>query len=190
MRPRASFLAAVLLAAAAAGAAERVHLVPVDAEFGLLAPAPGIQAYMRAVRESLLGPSSRRSCEALVLPSFQREWSVHLQPAPGAAGQEVVCTIMQRQLWGTLQEKGGDAALLATLPRETWRFSAPLGGQTAAAWNGSGARCSLQPSRPSCGAASTAPRSTRSSGVRRPAPAAAPAAAPGTKRRRERCSGS
>lgn len=131
IRVRASVLAIVFFASGAgAGDTQPRPLMAVDRSFGALAIAPDLQAYHVAVSDALLGPSGRRSFEAVVIPSFQREWSVHIQES--AAGPEVACTVMQRQLWGEMQKAGGTAAVLGSLPRDTWRFSAPLSADTAA----------------------------------------------------------
>ena len=133
----------MLLAAGATVAAERTHLAPIDRNFRLIAPYPQLHAYHVAVSDALLGAPARRSCEAVVIASFEREWSVHLEQAPAGGGPQVVCTTMDRQLWAEMEKATErrnpssppvDAvAALARLPKTTQRFSAPLSATTAAA---------------------------------------------------------
>jgi hypothetical protein len=68
-----------LLVASTAVAAQARHLIPIDRDFAVFAPHPDAQAYKVAVRDALLGSSARHSWEAIVFPSFEREWGVHLQ---------------------------------------------------------------------------------------------------------------
>jgi hypothetical protein len=128
-----------LLVASTAAAAPPPHLVPIDRDFAIFASYTDMQAYKVAVRDALLGSSARHSWEAIVLPSFEREWGVHLEEREGAP--EVVLTIMQEQLWGQMNQaaerpdgsiRAGDtASALKRVPRDTWTISAPLSRTTA-----------------------------------------------------------
>lgn len=129
----------LLLAAGSARAAERQQLAPIDRNFGFHAPYAQMHAYHVAVRDALLGAKTHRSCEAIVIPSFQNEWSIHLQPDASGSGREVVHTVMQRQLWGEMQiaadsiRPRDEVAALARIPKPTLRFSAPLSATSATA---------------------------------------------------------
>jgi hypothetical protein len=136
---------ATLLLLAAPGAFAGVaapHLIPIDREYSLLSSSPAHRAYHLAVRDALLGPSTHSACEALVLPSFEREWAVHIRRAR-PVGKEVVCSVMQEQLWGRMetaaeQPNGSitpadELAALRRIPKAVWRFSAPVSDPTAEA---------------------------------------------------------
>jgi hypothetical protein len=133
----------MLLVTGAAGASEPRPLAPIDRNFSVLAPYETMYQYRLAVRDTLLGRETRRSCEAVVTPSFEREWAIHLQQSRDGGGPEVVCTIMQEQLWGRMEEAaerpdksmqpGDEARALRTLSRKIWRLSAPLSATTATA---------------------------------------------------------
>jgi hypothetical protein len=122
-----------------ASAASVPYLLPIDRDFKFLAQAPDLQAYHLAAREALLGESSRGALEALVIPSFEREWAI--RPRQDGGEYEVVCTTMQRQLWGEMHAAAaridpslGPASLTSALdglPRHTWRYKAPITRTTA-----------------------------------------------------------
>lgn len=137
---------AVLIALLVTGpvwASEPRPLVPVDRAFSVFAPYEYMQQYHLAVRDTLLGREGRRACEAMVLPSFEREWAVHLQQSASGGGPEVVCTIMQQQLWGQIEaaaqrpdgstRPGDEVRAMPQASRNTYRFSAPLSAPTAIA---------------------------------------------------------
>jgi hypothetical protein len=138
----ACMIAGVLLAVMSeASGVDANPLAPVDREFRIFAPYPELHGYHRAVRDALLGPWNRRTSEALIIPSFEREWSVHLQTT--ASGRQIVCTIMQEQLWGRMQAEAerpngsirpsDELRALRKLPKGIWRFSAPISATSAAA---------------------------------------------------------
>lgn len=130
---------AMLLMGSTAAAAPTPHLVPIDRDFTVFASYPGMHAYQLAVRDALLGRSDRRAWEAIVIPSFEREWAIHVQKHDGA--DEVVLTVMQEQLWGRMLmaamqtdgsiPPGDEVSALKRVSRETWRASAPLSRTTA-----------------------------------------------------------
>lgn len=134
---RAAF--AMLLSATIAGAGSVPELIPIDRDFTLFKPYPAMYAYDLAVRDALLGEPAREGWEAIVIPSFEREWAVHLEERDGE--HRVVLTVMQQQLWGRLQEAasrpdgsiqpGDEVAALRGLSRDTWRHSASLSRTTA-----------------------------------------------------------
>jgi len=134
---------AILFVASTAAAQERRPVTVVDRGFGVFAAYEHLHKYHLAVRDALLSPGGRRSCEAMVIPSFQREWAVYLQQSGGGGGPEVVCSIMREQLWSRMEaaaegndgsiRPGDEARALRRVSRETWRYSAPLSAATAAA---------------------------------------------------------
>ena len=133
---RAALAFAGLLVAATASPEE---LFPLDRDYSMMEQYPDMHAYHLAARDALLGRSNRHTCEAIVIPSFEREWAVYLQETP--SGREVVSTIMQSQLWGEMHraaerpdhsiQAGDTKAALSSLPKDVWRFSAPLTASTA-----------------------------------------------------------
>lgn len=58
------------------------HLIPIDREYSAFASSPAHRAYHVAVRDALVGRRAKSGCEAIVLPSFEREWAVHVRSAP------------------------------------------------------------------------------------------------------------
>ena len=121
-------------------------LIAVCASAGIIAPelVPNDRAFLAygdlrgyhvAVRDALLGANLRSCCEALVLPSFEREWSVHLGPRT-AGGVQVVYSVMEKSLWGEMETAAQAAdgtitpesehAALARLPKDVQRFTAHL----------------------------------------------------------------
>ncbi|HET9314280.1 MAG TPA: hypothetical protein VFQ51_01780 [Vicinamibacteria bacterium] len=107
-------------------------LIPADpdfAEYGDL-----LQQYHTLVRDALLGGNLHAECEVLVLPSFEREWAVHVTPDVGR--RQVVYTVMKEQLWAA-SHKAAEAAdgstsganlraAFARVPRDVLRHSAPI----------------------------------------------------------------
>ena len=131
----------ILLVARTSSASEPRPLSPIDRDFSVFAPYEHMHEYHRAVRDTLLGPATRRSCEAVVIPSFEREWAIYLQQSRSGSGPEVVYTTMQQQLWGQMEtaaerpdgsiRPGDEVRALRKASRKTWRFSAPLSAATA-----------------------------------------------------------
>ena len=86
-----------------ATAAERPYLATIDRDLSVLAVAPALQAYHVAARNALVGAGGNRAWEAVVFPSFQREWAVYVE-TPGTNGtHQIVCTRMTTQLWYQVQ---------------------------------------------------------------------------------------
>lgn len=131
--------AAAILAALPASAVPQPQLSPIDRNFTPFASYRSMQAYHVAVRDALLRTASHHSCEAMVLPSFQREWAVYIQRRGNV--HEVVYAVMREQLWGRMQEAaerpdgsiepGDEVPALEKLSRETRTSSAPLSQATA-----------------------------------------------------------
>jgi hypothetical protein len=89
----------ILLVTGAASASEPRPLAPIDRNFSVLAPYETMYRYQLAVRDTLLGGETRRSCEAVVTPSFEREWAIHLQAHPReplAAYQAIPAEVRER----------------------------------------------------------------------------------------------
>ena len=130
----------VLVASSVSAGVLAPHLIPFDREYPLFASSPAHRAYHLAVRDALLGPRTRSSCEALVLPSFEREWAVHLRPSR-SSGREVVCNVMRKQLWGEMQmaaeqpngsiTPADELAALRRIRKDVWQFAAPVSDPTA-----------------------------------------------------------
>jgi hypothetical protein len=124
-------------------AAERVHFAPVDGNLSVLAVAPAHQAYHVAARDALVGVAGSRTWEAMVIPSFEKEWAVYVERDGARGKQQVVCTVMQEQLW--YQMEGGaehvsgvsyaqrQKAALEKANRKIWRYASPISATTAAA---------------------------------------------------------
>jgi hypothetical protein len=128
----------ILLLTGTAGASEPRPLTPIDRDFSILAAYEAMQQYHLALRDTLLGRETHRSCEAVVVPSFEREWAIYLQQSRSGGGPEVVCTIMQQmeiaaQRSDKPRRPGDEASALRRVSRKTWRFSAPLSATTASA---------------------------------------------------------
>ena len=101
----------------------------------------GLSVVYQVVRDTLLGPRDRHMCEVLVVPSFEREWAINVQPQ-GNDSAVVTYVVMESSLWGTMHHAaeaagaGGsqealDAALVR-VPKGTEVKSAPLKAYTAA----------------------------------------------------------
>jgi len=161
------WLLAALAATALLGsarAAERVDLIPVDRDFSILEVLPDLQAYHLAVREALLRGSGGHSWEAMVIPSFDREWAVYVETDDAGGGQRLVYTAMEDQLWGRMQEarkseKGPWShekaqAILKGLDKEIRRSEVPIPADTSAAlerlWSTMLFQARLPPELPQC----------------------------------------
>lgn len=129
-----------------AAAAERPYLVPIDGDLSVLAAAPGLQAYHVAARDALVGAGGSRTWEAVVFPSFQREWAVYVEK-PGTSGtHQLVCTRMKTQLWGQMEsaaERASDSpyaerqlAALQKADKGIQRSASPISASTEAALEG------------------------------------------------------
>jgi hypothetical protein len=134
---RRGLLIVVGLLAIALGVAEggRIapELIPLDPKS---ADGPDfLQSYHGEVRDALLGPKLHADCEAVVFPSFEREWAVYV--TTGVGRREVVYMVLKEQLRGT-EHNAADAAETANAranlrgavargPKNVLRYSAPLG---------------------------------------------------------------
>jgi hypothetical protein len=128
---------AILLGATTASPED---LLPADRAFTALAELPDMRAYRLALRDALLGGPARHTCEALVVPSFQREWAVYVQNA--GRRRQVVTTEMESQLWDEMHRAAerpgrslapGDLqTALRRVRKDVRRSSAPLTDATAA----------------------------------------------------------
>jgi len=133
---------AIAVTIATATAAERPYLAPVDGDLSVLSVAPGLQAYHVAAREALVVSGGKRAWEAIVFPSFQREWAVYVENAGSSGNQRVVCTRMQTQLWYQMEsvaERGTASpyaerqlAALQKADKRVQRSTAPISASTAA----------------------------------------------------------
>jgi len=114
------------------------HLVPLQADF---AEFQSMQPYFLEIHAALLPKSGDQVLQALVTPSFEREWAVEIRRAQ-AGTAEVVCAVMKEQLWGRLQQRAAEPDdglvtaeeeldALRKTPADVYRFSAELTSSTA-----------------------------------------------------------
>jgi hypothetical protein len=140
------YLAVVVVIAVASGAAvaeERRYLVPIDGKLSILDAAPGLHAYHLAVRDALVGTGGNRTWEAVVIPSFKREWAVYAEKDARSNSQTLVCAVMQTQLWYQMErgaEQGSaesyarkELMALQQADKKISRFAAPIATTTATA---------------------------------------------------------
>jgi len=82
-RRTAQALLLALLLSATPTAASPPDLIPIDRTFSAFEPAAPQKAYYQALVDALLRGSSLRASEAIVVPSFEREWAIYVQDAQG-----------------------------------------------------------------------------------------------------------
>jgi len=144
-------------------AADRPYLAPVDGDLSVLGVAPALQAYHLAARDTLVSNAGDRTWEAVVIPSFEREWAVYVERG-GRSGTQVVCTVMQTQLWYQMESGAERAsgpsyaerelAALQKADKKIWRYASPIAATTAAAldrlWSALLAHARLSGEPPRC----------------------------------------
>lgn len=136
------FAVALAATVGTAVAADRPSLAPVDGSLSVLGAAPALQAYHLVVRNTLVGVAGSRAWEAVVIPSFEREWAVYVERS-GTGGTQVVCTAMQTQLWYQMESVAERASrglyaqreleALDKADKRIWRHASPISATTAAA---------------------------------------------------------
>jgi hypothetical protein len=114
------------------------ELIPLDPEFSEFG---SMRRYHLVLRDTLLGPRDGHVCDVLVVPSFEREWAVYVQPQ-GNDVAVVTYAVMDTSLWGKMhhaaEAAGGDGsqealdAALVRVPKGTEVKAAPLRAYTAA----------------------------------------------------------
>ena len=122
----------LLFAVCASAGIVSPELVPGDRDFRSYGH---LRAYHLAVRDALLGAALHGGVEALVLPSFEREWSVHFGRRT-TDGVDVVCSVMKKSLWEEMERAAQSAdgtitpeaerAALVRIPKDVYRLSARL----------------------------------------------------------------